>query len=378
MQKDFILVMQNCVQFNSPDSDIVKDARQQALMRPSILRKAAAKHNLFLGEDGTVLEIVDDDKPAKGPKKTRKPRKSGPGKKKAANDDEADAPPKKRQSRGRKKKSEDVGDDDAEADTKQKPRLKIRMGKKKDDQDDTCEMVVKKRRRRKANAAPAADEEADADQEVASPTPRRKRTKANTPENSDKNQHVDSDDDHKPIASLEKEKLKEGESEKENGADKSAIFMDVDYWKAEKEKLDGSFMAARALFTKHGPWKLPDVSTERKFRLIAKSTLVKMDKHDGYDVFAEAVSDTEAPGYSDVITSPMDFGTMREKVESKKYGQGDEAFQKLYEDFLLTFDNCYAFNSPDGEVVEEAARIFALLPETFATAAATVAKPGKT
>lgn len=61
MQKDFILVMQNCLQFNSPNSDIVKEARKQALMRPSILRMAAEKHDLFLTEDGSVLEIVDEE-----------------------------------------------------------------------------------------------------------------------------------------------------------------------------------------------------------------------------------------------------------------------------------------------------------------------------
>jgi hypothetical protein len=61
MQKDFVLVMQNCLQFNAPNSDIVKEARQQALMRPDILRRAAMQHNLFLSEDGSVLEILDDN-----------------------------------------------------------------------------------------------------------------------------------------------------------------------------------------------------------------------------------------------------------------------------------------------------------------------------
>lgn len=97
-------------------------------------------------------------------------------------------------------------------------------------------------------------------------------------------------------------------------------------------------------------------------------------RHDSYSVFAEAVSDSEAPGYSDVISEPMDFGKMREKVEKKEYGCGAEAFKGLYEDFLLVFDNCYAYNPPDGEVLPEAARIFSLLPETFASAAAAVAK----
>ena len=38
------------------------------MMRPKILKEAAAKHNLFLAEDGGVLEIFDDDK---SPKKKR-------------------------------------------------------------------------------------------------------------------------------------------------------------------------------------------------------------------------------------------------------------------------------------------------------------------
>ena len=69
---------------------------------------------------------------------------------------------------------------------------------------------------------------------------------------------------------------------------------------------------------------------------------------------------------------------MREKVENKEYGTGPEAFKNLYEDFLLVFDNCYAYNPPDGEVLPEAARIFSLLPEAFASAAVAVAKRRKT
>lgn len=95
MQKDFILVMQNCLQFNSPNSDIVKDARQQALLRPSILRKAAAKHSLFLAEDGSVLEIVDEENERKGgEKKKRRRRKAG------KDDDEKDSEPPKKVSFG--------------------------------------------------------------------------------------------------------------------------------------------------------------------------------------------------------------------------------------------------------------------------------------
>jgi Bromodomain len=60
MQKDFFLILQNCRTFNADSSDIVKEARAQHLMRPMFLKEAAAQHDLFLAEDGSVLEIIDD------------------------------------------------------------------------------------------------------------------------------------------------------------------------------------------------------------------------------------------------------------------------------------------------------------------------------
>jgi hypothetical protein len=71
MQKDFILILQNCRQFNSPSSEIVKEAREQHLLRPKMLMAAAKKHDLFLGEDGSVLEIFDEEK-GSGKKKGKK------------------------------------------------------------------------------------------------------------------------------------------------------------------------------------------------------------------------------------------------------------------------------------------------------------------
>jgi hypothetical protein len=51
MQKDFMLVMNNCLQYNAPDSDIVKEARRQTLMRPKMLKEAALANNLFITEE---------------------------------------------------------------------------------------------------------------------------------------------------------------------------------------------------------------------------------------------------------------------------------------------------------------------------------------
>jgi hypothetical protein len=96
MQKDFVLLMQNCLKFNAPDSEIVQEARQQALMKPNILRRAALAHDLFLAEDGSVLEVYDDDK-----KKSKAKENDDDEKKKSKAKEGGEETPKKR--RGRKK-----------------------------------------------------------------------------------------------------------------------------------------------------------------------------------------------------------------------------------------------------------------------------------
>lgn len=97
-------------------------------------------------------------------------------------------------------------------------------------------------------------------------------------------------------------------------------------------------------------------------------------RHDKHSLFAEAVTEDEAPGYSEIVVSPMDFGTMRKKVIGGDYGVGDEAAEKLYDDFVLVFDNCHLYNDDESEVTEEAARVFALLPEAYCGACSSASK----
>ena len=89
-------------------------------------------------------------------------------------------------------------------------------------------------------------------------------------------------------------------------------------------------------------------------------------------MFTEPVSDDQAPGYSEVVENPMDFGSMRQKAATGKYGTGSDAAAALFADFLLVFDNCSLYNPDDSEVTEEAARVLGLLPEAFAGAVAAV------
>jgi hypothetical protein len=99
MQKDFILILQNCRKFNAPTSDIVKEARKQHLLRPASLTKAAAKHDLFLGEDGSVLEIFDEDKKGGEKKKRRRRKKKGDADEAETEADAGDTPDNKKKVR---------------------------------------------------------------------------------------------------------------------------------------------------------------------------------------------------------------------------------------------------------------------------------------
>jgi len=60
-------------------------------------------------------------------------------------------------------------------------------------------------------------------------------------------------------------------------------------------------------------------------------------------MFREPVDLEETPDYLACISNPMDFSTMRKKVEAEKYSS-IEAFE---EDFLLVVSNCLTYNMED-------------------------------
>jgi hypothetical protein len=80
MQKDLVLVTSNCIQFNAADSDIVQEIKSQSLNRPHLLKTAAFENNLFLAEDGSVLDILPEAK-TEGEKVSSVPRKGKKGEK---------------------------------------------------------------------------------------------------------------------------------------------------------------------------------------------------------------------------------------------------------------------------------------------------------
>ena len=66
------------------------------------------------------------------------------------------------------------------------------------------------------------------------------------------------------------------------------------------------------------------------------------NRYDTYSIFQEPVTEESAPGYFDVITRPMDFGSMRKKVIKGNYGKGSKAAARyvhhnvMYDVFINT------------------------------------------
>ncbi|KAJ8917342.1 hypothetical protein NQ315_002364 [Exocentrus adspersus] len=68
-----------------------------------------------------------------------------------------------------------------------------------------------------------------------------------------------------------------------------------------------------------------------------------LEKKDPQNFFAWPVTDNIAPGYSSIITNPMDFSTMRQKIEENQYTHLDE----FVADFKLMCTNAMKYNHVD-------------------------------
>lgn len=353
MQKDFVLIMANCVQFNSPDSDIVKEARRQVLLRPAFLKEAAMENLLFIAEDGTVLEIQPDEE-GKNDAKEKLIRcgkcipckmqdcgtcESCKDKKKFGGQGTLKLPCVNRtcenlqtvavKKRGRKKKDDKdanvtvggIDDDDDE----EKPRIKISKAKQG--------LAIPRKKRK-------SPEDADSS-ELASPDIRLTKKKRDIEKiSSDRNVL-------NPLSNLPNE-------------------VSIQELRNARNNLDGSFLSARLHACRNGTWTLPE-SIQGKFAQVAKDIVTKLGQHDTYELFADAVSDDDAPGYSDVIKNPMDLGKIMRKIARGQYN-GRNAAPHLFADIILMFDNCAVYNDGNVEILGEAARLLGLVPETIAEA----------
>ncbi|XP_064111605.1 bromodomain-containing protein 7-like isoform X1 [Macrobrachium nipponense] len=68
-----------------------------------------------------------------------------------------------------------------------------------------------------------------------------------------------------------------------------------------------------------------------------------LEKKDPQQFFAWPVTDAIAPGYSSIISQPMDFSTMRQKIDDNEYSN----LKEFISDFELMCNNCMTYNQLD-------------------------------
>nr|SVE73492.1 EOG090X04G3 [Daphnia atkinsoni] len=81
--------------------------------------------------------------------------------------------------------------------------------------------------------------------------------------------------------------------------------------------------------------------------------LPNLEQKDPRQFFAWPVTDSIAPNYSSIITKPMDFSTMKQKIEDNQY----KTLQELTDDFVLMCNNAMTYNQPDTVYYKAAKRL---------------------
>ncbi|KAJ1982198.1 hypothetical protein H4R34_001794 [Dimargaris verticillata] len=91
----------------------------------------------------------------------------------------------------------------------------------------------------------------------------------------------------------------------------------------------------------------------RNLTLALTKLLDKIVKKDDYAFFLKPVDIQAIPDYLKIIKTPMDFGTMRQKIQRKEYHD----ISKFRDDFALVIKNAQTYNSPTTQYYRSAQKI---------------------
>ncbi|TVU10293.1 hypothetical protein EJB05_43815 [Eragrostis curvula] len=89
--------------------------------------------------------------------------------------------------------------------------------------------------------------------------------------------------------------------------------------------------------------------------------LDRLQKKDTYGVFSEPVDAEELPDYHDIIKHPMDFSTVRKKLDKGAYS----SLEQFEDDVYLISSNAMCYNSPDTIYYRQARAIQELAKKDF-------------
>ncbi|XP_067345623.1 bromodomain-containing protein 1 isoform X3 [Channa argus] len=89
------------------------------------------------------------------------------------------------------------------------------------------------------------------------------------------------------------------------------------------------------------------------FSILLRALLDQLQTKDQARIFAQPVDINEVPDYLDHIKHPMDFSTMRQRIDAQGYNN----FDQFENDFNLIVDNCMKYNSKDTYFYRAAVRL---------------------
>ncbi|XP_036721490.1 bromodomain-containing protein 1 isoform X6 [Eschrichtius robustus] len=148
--------------------------------------------------------------------------------------------------------------------------------------------------------------------------------------------------------------------QRENDEEIQAAKEKLKYWQRLRHDLERARLLIE-LLRKREKLKREQVKVEQmalELRLtpltvLLRSVLDQLQEKDPARIFAQPVSLKEVPDYLDHIKHPMDFATMRKRLEA----QGYRTLGELEEDFDLIVDNCMKYNAKDTVFYRAAVRL---------------------
>ncbi|XP_029428789.1 bromodomain and PHD finger-containing protein 3 isoform X3 [Rhinatrema bivittatum] len=138
--------------------------------------------------------------------------------------------------------------------------------------------------------------------------------------------------------------------QKEQDEKTSAVKEELKYWQKLRHDLERARLLIE-LIRKREKLKREQVKVQQAamelqltpFNVLLRTTLDLLQEKDSARIFAEPVNLKEVPDYLEFISHPMDFSTMRQKLESHLYQTLDD----FEEDFNLIIINCMKYNTKD-------------------------------
>ncbi|XP_015268577.1 PREDICTED: bromodomain-containing protein 1 isoform X10 [Gekko japonicus] len=148
--------------------------------------------------------------------------------------------------------------------------------------------------------------------------------------------------------------------QREDDEETQALKEKLKYWQRLRHDLERARLLIE-LIRKREKLKREQIKVEQvamelqltPFTVLLRTVLDQLQEKDSARIFAQPVNLKEVPDYLDHIKHPMDFSTMRKRLDA----QGYKNLTEFEEDFNLIIDNCMKYNAKDTIFYRAAVRL---------------------